>query len=489
MCDSNEADGMRFDILRTAAGDGVAARLGRVTLPQRQATETPNFFAVSSRGVVPHLTPDTISRYGRFSGAYMAMEDLVEKSQKNVTKVPAAQNIPAVDGKHLHAFTALPSSSVIILGPRRAPPVKAPTGNNDNSIQIFTSNGFRSLRNDDYNAAIKSLRPDIAIPLADINHGALTTPQAKSLWRMCERTEEWMIEMHRSIEQEDLRSSNISIFAPTLPSPYPMQWEYLKCLSEELLDKLSGLAIYDVDILPDLINHPTLLPLPRLSLDAPANPHEVLREISLGVDTFLLPFINAVSDAGVAMTFTFPTPPTTTDDTNLLPLGSDLTEPENMASLRPLADGCTCYACTQHHRAYLHHLLNAGEMLAWTLLQIHNHHVMANFFAGVRDSLAAGAAQFEEDCKVFFRTFEADMPTGTGTRPRARGYHFKAGFGDPKRNKPAWGQLDGQDEGAKHEAVEERLRRDVMETPLVPDVDAAELAREGFAEIDINKAA
>lgn len=493
MSDSNGAEGMKFDILKpAAAGDGVAARLGRLTLPQRQAIETPNFFAVTSRGVVPHLTPDTIARYGRFPGVYMAVEDMVEKSQKNITQVPAAQKTPAADGKRLHAFTALPSSYVTILGPRRLPAVKAPTGNNDKSIQIFTSNGFRALRNDDYTAAIRSLKPDIAIPLADIYHGSETTPQAKSLLRMCDRTEEWMTEVHRSIGHEELRSSNTSIFAPTLPTPYPMQWQYLACLSEELLDKLSGLAIYDVDIVPDLINHPALMPLPRLSLDSPANPHEILRQIALGIDTFILPFINTVTDAGVAMTFTFPAPTaqtTTADGTDPHPLGTDLTEPEHAISVQPLLEGCACYACAQHHRAYVHHLLNAREMLAWVLLQVHNQHVMAEFFAGARASLAAGDARFEEDCRAFSRAYEVDLPAGLGTRPRARGYHFKAEFGDPKRNKPAWGQLEGNGEGLRYEAVEGRLRRDVMETPLVPDVDAAELAREGFAEIDINKAA
>ncbi|ROV87891.1 hypothetical protein VMCG_10289 [Cytospora schulzeri] len=490
MCDSNGAEGMKFDILKAAAGDGVAARVGRLTLPQRQSIETPNFFAVTSRGVVPHLTPDTIARYGRFSGVYMAMEDMVEKSQKNITKVPAAQKTPAADGKRLHAFTALPSSYVTILGPRRSPAVKAPTGNNDKSIQIFTSNGFRALKNDDYTASIMSLKPDIAIALADIYHGSETTPQAKSLLRMCDRTEEWMTEVYRTVGHEELRSSNTSIFAPTLPAPYPMQWQYLECLADELLDKLSGLAIYDVDILPDLINHPSLTPLPRLSLDSPANPHEVLRQISLGIDTFLLPFLNTVTDAGVALTFAFPATTTTAKGgTDPLPLGTDLTEPEHMTSVQPLVEGCTCYACTQHHRAYVHHLLNAREMLAWVLLQIHNHHVMAEFFAGARASLTAGDEQFEADCKTFFRTYEVDLPAGLGTRPRARGYHFKAEFGDPKRNKPAWGQLDVDDEGVKNEAVEERLQRDVMETPLVPDADAAELVREGFAEIDINKTA
>ena len=426
---------------------------------------------------------------------------MVEKSQKNVTKVPSAQKIPAADGKRLHAFTALPSSSATILGPRRAPAVKPPVGNNDKSIQIFTSNGFQPLSNDVYTTAIKSLKPDIVVPLADINYGAARTPQAKSVRKMCERTEEWMTELNRSVELEELRASNTSIFAPTLPAPYPMQWQYLTCLSEELISKISGLAVYDADILPDLVNHPALTPLPRLSLDTPSGPHEVLRQISLGIDTFVLPFVNVVTDAGVAMTFRFPAAAAPADEAGLLPLGIDLTGPENTSSLQPLVEGCGCYACTHHHRAFVHHLLNAREMLAWVLLQVHNHHVVAEFFAGVRGSLAAAAAgagagaaseqqeqQFEEDRRAFARAYEAALPAGMGTRPRARGYHFKAEFGDGKRNEPAWGQLEGQDAGAKVQAVEDRLQRDLIETPVVPDVDAAELAREGFAEMDIDKA-
>lgn len=75
MQQSVKEEGMRFDILKTVASDGVTARLGRLALPRREAIDTPNFFAVTSRGVLPHLTPDNVSRYGHFPGVYMAMED------------------------------------------------------------------------------------------------------------------------------------------------------------------------------------------------------------------------------------------------------------------------------------------------------------------------------------------------------------------------------------------------------------------------------
>lgn len=77
MKEEGEKEGMRFDILRAVTGNGNAARLGRLVLPdsQRQPVDTPNFFALTSRGVVPHLTPDTIARHVEIPGVYMAMED------------------------------------------------------------------------------------------------------------------------------------------------------------------------------------------------------------------------------------------------------------------------------------------------------------------------------------------------------------------------------------------------------------------------------
>ncbi|KAJ4389381.1 hypothetical protein N0V93_006848 [Gnomoniopsis smithogilvyi] len=473
MSQDKEAEGMRFEILKAVGGNGASARLGRLTLPQRHTVDTPNFFAVTSRGAVPHLTPDTSARYESFPGVYMAMEDLVEKSQKVVTKIPAAAKIPAPDGKHLHAFAGLPSSNITVLGPRRTPAVKASIGNSDKYIQMFTSNGFQPLTNTEYITIIDTLKPDIAIPLADMNYSAMNTPGGKAMRRMCERTEDWMAQLHATLNVDELRKSNTSIFAPTLPAPYSMQWQYLQRLSEDMVDSLSGLAVYDVDMLPDLVELPSLLPLARLSIDAPEDPHEILRQVSLGVDVFLLPFINAVSDAGVAMTFTFPPSPSpsqaTLHGTSLLPLGDDLTSATNATSLEPLLKECTCYACSSHHRAYLHHLLNAREMLAWTLLQIHNHHVITSFFAGIRASLALGKEKFQEDYREFLKRYEPSLPEGTGTRPRARGYHFKSEFMDGKRNESTWrilqdgpGQMQAGGK-AKIEALKEKVERDQIE--------------------------
>jgi len=41
---------------------------------------------------------------------------------------------------------------------------------------------------------------------------------------------------------------------------------------------------------------------------------------------------------------------------------------------RPLVSGCGCHACRHHSRAYIHHLLQAKELLAEVLLYAHNQH-------------------------------------------------------------------------------------------------------------------
>lgn len=55
-----------------------SARLGRLSLPGRQAIDTPNYTAFASRGTIPHLTPDVLSKHASLPSAYMALEDCME---------------------------------------------------------------------------------------------------------------------------------------------------------------------------------------------------------------------------------------------------------------------------------------------------------------------------------------------------------------------------------------------------------------------------
>lgn len=56
----------------------------------------------------------------------------------------------------------------------------------------------------------------------------------------------------------------------------------------------------------------------------------------------------------------------------------------------PLQEGCGCYTCTNYTRAYLHHLLKAKEMLASTLLTIHNEYYTVHLVDSIRQAIIAG---------------------------------------------------------------------------------------------------
>ncbi|CAK7211192.1 hypothetical protein SBRCBS47491_001030 [Sporothrix bragantina] len=515
-----------FRILKTAAssvgngiGDAVAAEdtLGRTAVPRmgllalsgRKPLATPAFFAVTSRGAVPHVTPDNIVRTDLVNGAYFALEDFVENIPLRPGRVPPIYSTPASPVPtlasassspssssssplpsipRLHTFSGLPSSTISVLAPRRHPAAASHLGNGPAHISIITSTGFQKLTLDAYHAALDILRPDIAVPMADLtysggvvshtaNNSSSTSPSAayasvphpnaKRAFRMAERSEDWIDQVYRDSVAD---KTGAALFAPTLPVPYATQWQYLNRLAElaapnpdeaeisessteeQAKPTVAGLAVYDVDIMQDLHADyaDTLCHLPRLSLHPAVTPHHVLRQVSLGIDVMLLPAITDASEQGLAYAFSWEEASSSSSSSlreagsEQLPLAIDLTDPMYKADLRPLRPSCTCAACATHHRAYLHHLLDAREMLAWTLLQMHNHHVMTELFAGIRKTLeTGGVAAFQEQARRFRIMYEPELPMGQGKRPRLRGYQVKTnGVVEAPLNKPQWGRLE-----------------------------------------------
>ncbi|MEZ5730811.1 MAG: tRNA guanosine(34) transglycosylase Tgt [Paracoccaceae bacterium] len=57
---------------------------------------------------------------------------------------------------------------------------------------------------------------------------------------------------------------------------------------------------------------------------------------------------------------------------------------------RPLDEACTCPACRNYSRAYLHHVFRAGEIISSMLLTWHNLHYYQELMAGLRTAIAAG---------------------------------------------------------------------------------------------------
>ncbi len=263
----------------------------------------------------------------------------------------------------------------------------------------------------DYVEAIQKLRPDIVIGMGDVLFGH--KPGVKRADRMGDRTLAWIKELATGMQDAEEGTPNSALFAPILPIEAEQQSYYLDALGDELRSSVSGLALYDlasVDAIPK-----DLLHLPRLYLGEVNSPHKLLHAIALEVDIFTIPFITEATDAGIALDFSFPAVHERFSQSPM-PLGKDMWSETFATSLAPLRSGCSCYACANHHCAFMQHLLNAKEMLGWVLLQVHNHHVIDEFFAGIRHSISSGS--FEDDRRSFGHCYLADLPAKSGQGPR-----------------------------------------------------------------------
>jgi queuine tRNA-ribosyltransferase subunit QTRTD1 len=298
-----------------------------------------------------------------------------------------------------------------VLGCRRTPPVAAPpaTSNTNTSIAVLTSVGFKQLDAEEYADAVEGLGADIVIGLGDVPYGRALG--SKRVQKATDWLQDHVARRKKHAEAPGFKG-HAQLFAPLLPLSCANQQFYIDCLLEDVREDISGLAIYNADTLQDLPEQ--LASLPRLDFTEPETPLQVLRQITNGVDIVTLPFVTVVTDAGIAFDFTFPGPSQVPSEP--LPLGIDFWTAPSATDLGPLTERCSCYACTNHHRAFLKHLLDAKEMLGWVLLQIHNHHVIDKFFAAIRASINAGT--FEADVEKFSRCYDVDFPQKTGQGPR-----------------------------------------------------------------------
>jgi queuine tRNA-ribosyltransferase len=71
---------------------------------------------------------------------------------------------------------------------------------------------------------------------------------------------------------------------------------------------------------------------------------------------------------------------------------------------RPIDSTCDCYTCRTFTRAYLRHLIVAKELLAGTLLSIHNLRALVRLMEEMRGYIAAGT--FEEQAPLLLKLWK-----------------------------------------------------------------------------------
>ncbi|XP_071801892.1 queuine tRNA-ribosyltransferase accessory subunit 2-like isoform X2 [Asterias amurensis] len=161
--------------------------------------------------------------------------------------------------------------------------------------------------------------------------------------------------------------------------------------------------------------------LPRVG-----RPDEVIQAVELGVDIFDSAFPFEVTERGCALVFSYHLdhPPSVNDEEvrHTLPASSSMTDTDGgndwttqcgengedggrtmyeiklsdqryVEDFSTLVEGCECYCCVNHTKAYINHLINVKELLAGVLLMIHNFHHHFKFFQSIRQALQEGRMQ------------------------------------------------------------------------------------------------
>ncbi|KAI5309141.1 hypothetical protein KEM55_003960 [Ascosphaera atra] len=260
-----------FTLLETTTPTLLAPRLGRFALPGRPTLQTPGFIATTSRGAVPHLAPDVLKEHTPIQGLYAGFEDFIERAKHDsppIYKTPAGASEGA-----LRRFMCVPEEMLLVMGPRRAPPVACPTPSSATAVTVMTSDGYRQLTTGQYLEAVRRLRPDVVVGLADLVLDRV--PGVKRRERMVDRTHGWTVEAVQRLfgEMEEGQGRLESLyFAPLLPLSGEQQWLYTRELEQDMREHVAGFAVYDPASLAAVPE--SLSGLARLSLSNPKTPQD-----------------------------------------------------------------------------------------------------------------------------------------------------------------------------------------------------------------------
>ena len=199
------------------------------------------------------------------------------------------------------------------------------------------------------------------------------------------RTTRWLerckAEMKRLNSLEDTINKNQLLFGINQGGTYEdIRIEHAKTISEMDLDgyALGGLAVGESHeemyrILDETVPYlPKEKPVYLMGVGTPAN---ILEAVERGVDFFDCVYPTRNGRHGHAYT--------NQGKRNLLNARYETDD-------RPIEEGCQCPACRNHSRAYIRHLLKAGEMLGMRLMVLHNLYFYNTMMTEIRNALDEG---------------------------------------------------------------------------------------------------
>ncbi len=357
---------LRFEVLAT---DG-AARRGRLATPHGDV-ETPAFMPVATLGAVKGLTPGQLAA----SGASIMLANLYHLALR-----PGVEVIEGLGG--LHAFTGW----------------KGPLLTDSGGYQVFSLAAMRRL--DDGGVTFRShldgaemrltpesvvdmqrrLGVDVAMALDECTPWPIDEAAAAA---SLERTVAWARSSREAWSRgaADAGDAAGGLFGIVQGSVY----RRLRERAAEALTALEfdGYAVGGVSVGEPLEERRRVVEwtAPGLPADRPrylmgvGTPADLLHAVRSGVDLFDCVLPTRSGRHGVLYT---------RDGTLNVKNAAFRDDP------RPLDPGCPCPACAETSRAFLHHLVRAGEVTGMVLATLHNVRFYLDFMGDLREAIASG---------------------------------------------------------------------------------------------------
>lgn len=396
-----------FQLFKQSSASLARAGVFRFEAATRTPLQTPTCIISTSRGTVPHLTPDNVmSKLLEKPAFYLAAEDFLERKSEEspIFSFPETEH-------GIRDFFAMPTESPLFTALRSANPENITRPNSNETVAVSTCEGSRDVPVEIYYKFLSKVQPDVILAVPDLPH-TRSPAGGNRVRKMLFRTERWMEKLFNHLDSE-AGNANSRVFVPILPIDLRSQMQYIDFLKEHK-NRITGLTLWTNNGNSSQKVNPPLPEswdntiksfvaagfdkLPRYNLPGYSySPFEVLDMIAnAGIDIFNGDLATELTEAGVAIDFTFPAPRNTPD----AQLGFNFREEKYKIDMSSFGENTPDY-CAPHNRAFLHHLLDAREMTAQVLLEIHNLNALAQFFEGIRATIANGTfeaekARFEE---------------------------------------------------------------------------------------------
>jgi queuine tRNA-ribosyltransferase len=355
-----------FTLLKTDSA--TAARRGRL-LTRHGTIETPIFMPVGTQGTVKAVTPAHLKEIGA---------QIILGNTYHLNLRPGSELVREMGG--LHKFMGWDG------------PILTDSG----GFQVFSLAKLRDVRDDgvafqshldgaklflgprEVMAIQTNLGSDIAMVLDECPPWPCSREVCASA---CQRSLRWARQCREIGTDTGFLAAGHHVFAIVQGSTY----DDLRREAAEALAALDfpGYAVGGVSVgepEPEMLKQ-VAATAPYLPAEKPrytmglGTPSQILKMIALGVDLFDCVLPTRVARNGLAFTPDGPI---------------NLRNERFRADSRPLVEGLDNYTCRHFTRAYLRHLMLAGEMLGGTLLTLHNLHFFLNLTAQARAHIEAG---------------------------------------------------------------------------------------------------